>query len=135
MYHTCRHIMPMGRVCQSPAMRESAYCYFHARLHRYPYRRTPSKKEFKLPPLDSRKAIQTANGDVLNAMLAGRIDARRTTHMLHGLQVATTNFNRASETALLLPTVPGRSPTARQAIPQETTRPGTAHKSATPPSI
>jgi len=31
MFATCRHIMPSGLQCQSPAMRGSAFCYHHGR--------------------------------------------------------------------------------------------------------
>ena len=29
MYPECRHIMPDGAKCHSPAMRGMAYCYYH----------------------------------------------------------------------------------------------------------
>ena len=34
MYQICRHIMPNGFRCHSPALRGMPFYYFHARLHR-----------------------------------------------------------------------------------------------------
>ena len=33
MYFECRHIMPNGARCHSPALRATPYCYYHTRLH------------------------------------------------------------------------------------------------------
>ena len=33
MHYECRHIMPNGARCQSPALRGKVYCYFHFKLH------------------------------------------------------------------------------------------------------
>ena len=99
MYRTCRHTMPTGRACQSPAMRDSAFCYFHSRRPQYPYRRTPTKKEFKFSALDNDKSISNSISDVLNSLLASRIDARKAGRLLYGLQIAATTLDRASKRA------------------------------------
>jgi hypothetical protein len=96
MPRNCRHTMPTGRTCQSPAMRESAYCYFHSRLHRYPHYRSPTKKQLKLLALDSPKAIQTSLADVMNSILSGRIDPRRAGKVLYGIQIAAATLGRAA---------------------------------------
>jgi hypothetical protein len=33
MYPECRHVKPSGRLCNSPALSGSNWCYFHKRLH------------------------------------------------------------------------------------------------------
>lgn len=33
MYPECRHVKPSGRLCDSPALSGSNWCYFHRRLH------------------------------------------------------------------------------------------------------
>ena len=59
MYPECRHIMPNGAKCHSPAMRAMAYCYFHTPERRSAQGRA-QKKPLKLPALDDRAAIQIA---------------------------------------------------------------------------
>lgn len=88
LIRNCRHIMPTGANCQSPAMRDSAYCYYHARLHsHYPRPRKP-KNLPKLENLDSRRAIQVAITEVLNGLLARKIDPRQAGRALYGIQMA-----------------------------------------------
>ena len=83
----CRHQMPTGRKCHAPAMRHSAYCFHHDRLHRYPLRpRIPQRLETL--PVNTRQEIQTAITQVCNAMLSRQIEARRGGRLLYGLQVA-----------------------------------------------
>jgi hypothetical protein len=77
--------MPTGRTCQSPAMRTSAYCYYHARLQR---RTHVPRKQLQLPALDSPSAIRNGVTQVLNHMLAGKIDPRGAGRALHGIQMA-----------------------------------------------
>ena len=36
MFNLCRHIMPSGAKCHTPALRGKPYCYYHTRLHRFP---------------------------------------------------------------------------------------------------
>ena len=33
MYIECRHILPNGRKCHSPALRGKPFCFHHAKLH------------------------------------------------------------------------------------------------------
>jgi hypothetical protein len=95
MYRECRHRMPTGRHCQSPAMRPSAYCYYHDRLHRYPGRPGP-KKPLQLPRLDNRDALLTGLTDVMNAILARKVDTRQAGRLIHGMQVAASSLGKAS---------------------------------------
>ena len=41
-YDLCRHIKTNGVQCQSPALAESQWCYFHSRLHQAAGSRFPS---------------------------------------------------------------------------------------------
>ena len=94
MVRNCRHRMPTGATCHSPAMRESAWCYYHARLHQPQNRRGPAKSPVKLPVLDSKHALQTGLTDILNAMASGQLDPRRGGRILYGMQMAATALKR-----------------------------------------
>lgn len=43
MYSQCRHIMPTGRKCQSPVLRDEYFCYCHVRLRNLARASTPPK--------------------------------------------------------------------------------------------
>ncbi len=89
MFTECRHILPTGRKCKSPAMRNHAFCYFHSGVRRYPATRSSSRqKPFCLPSLENISSIQRALTDVLNALMQGRINRRWAGLCLHGIQVA-----------------------------------------------
>jgi hypothetical protein len=89
---TCNHVKPNGSCCQSPAIRDDEYCYFH-RLQRERTKRqlraARRQKPLELPHLEDLESIHLALGDVLNALVADRIDHRKAGLLLYGLQTAT----------------------------------------------
>ena len=97
MYQLCRHIKTNGKRCQSPALAESAYCYFHVRTHAMA---TPNFFKFddlQLPLLEDSASIQAAIFKITSAFLSSRIDARRTGLLLYAVQIASQNIDRDSE--------------------------------------
>ena len=55
MYSECRHIMPSGKKCHAAALRGTAYCYFHTRVHHYAKAKPePKNAPLKLPVLEDR---------------------------------------------------------------------------------
>jgi hypothetical protein len=89
MYSQCRHIMPTGRKCQSPALRDEYFCYYHIRLHNLARASTPPKDDpIKLPAPEDSTAVQLALAQVFNELGANRLDARRAGLFLYGLQIA-----------------------------------------------
>ena len=90
MYSECRHILPSGRKCKSPALKGKFYCYFH---HYLGMRRddgaSASREPLKLPSLEDARGVQTALTLVLSALANNRIDAKMATVYLNGLQLAT----------------------------------------------
>jgi hypothetical protein len=94
MYKECRHIMPSGSKCKSPALRESAFCYYHVNVRRSTGPRNVFD-DIKLPPLEDNCGVQIALSEVLGALVASRIDARRAGLLLYGLQIAA-QINRRS---------------------------------------
>jgi hypothetical protein len=89
MFAECRHIMPSGIKCKSPALRSTPYCYFHTHLYRS---RNPSasndKEPISLPSLEDSSGVQIALQQILGALGSSRIDPRRAGLYLRGLQLA-----------------------------------------------
>jgi hypothetical protein len=83
-----------GKFCGSPALADDLYCYYHRSTRertKRQLRHARQSKPLQLPLLEDRESIQTAIGDVLNAILADRIDARKAGLLLYGLQTAASN--------------------------------------------
>ena len=77
--------MPSGLHCQSPAMRGSSFCYFHARAqHPAP----PREARIEMPALLDSKGTQAVVHRTLEALAAGRISTRRAAVLLYGLQIS-----------------------------------------------
>jgi hypothetical protein len=84
----CRHRMPTGATCHAPAMRDSAYCYHHAPLHRSPRGHRRLKDSLRVARLDTGQLIVNGVGDIINAILADKIDSRNAGKLLYGMQIA-----------------------------------------------
>src|SRR5271168_5634394 len=99
MYNECRHIFTSGKKCQSPALKDQDFCYFHSNTRKRPARKDdayepyipPQDTAHNLPPLEDADAIQLAISDVVLALAANRIDPRRARILIYGLQVASQN--------------------------------------------
>jgi hypothetical protein len=93
MYEECRHIMPNGAHCHSPAMRGLAWCYFHVPGRRSSQNRSQARsRPLKLPPLVNRRAVQTALVQVLNAIGPRKISQKSAGQMLFGIRMALDNI-------------------------------------------
>jgi hypothetical protein len=99
-YPLCRHIKTSGRRCESPALTDAIYCFFHARLNERHsnYRHTAASRGYLIPgqhiqltTLEDRESIQVALSVVINALATGNLDSRRATALLYGLQLASSN--------------------------------------------
>ena len=100
-YRLCRHIKANRSKCKSPALRGQDFCYFHDRHHR---RHTgtrransssdaPANKPVPLDDIEDRDSVQIALSTVINALAMGRLDTRRATALLYGLQLATSHLH------------------------------------------
>jgi len=110
----CRHIKTNGRRCKSPSLGQTAFCYFHSRLHRRHRNLVENHRnlsesapnpaqtnlqstqitpeiELDLPPLEDAESIQIAISLVVAALARNRIDSRRAATILYALQLASTN--------------------------------------------
>src|SRR5258708_5835200 len=82
----CVHIKPDGVQCGSPALKNCAYCYAHARLAmRHPH-------NLSMPLLEDANSVQSAIMEVMRALLDGELDRRTAGLLLYGLQMASCNL-------------------------------------------
>lgn len=85
MFAACRHIKSDGIRCQSPAMRQSDFCYFHVKLHTST--RGAERRKLKFSAIEDTAAVRTAVVQTLNALIGKRIDAKQAGLALYGLQI------------------------------------------------
>ncbi len=89
MYTECRHIMPTGRRCHSPALRGMAYCYYHQKLHKTLNASKHAHKRLKISSIEDTKGVLLAISQVFEALGKARIDDRTAHVFMYGLQIAT----------------------------------------------
>ncbi len=97
MYQICRHIKTNGKRCHSPALRGSAYCYYHVRTQAMAAPNYIKFDDLKLPLLKDSASIQVAISKITAAFLSSRIDARRTGLLHYAVQIASQNIDRTSD--------------------------------------
>src|SRR5277367_4844248 len=127
MYNECRHIFTSGKKCQSPALHDQNFCYFHGNTRKRPARKDeayepyipPQDTAHNLPPLEDADAIQLALADVVLALAANRIDPRRAQIIIYGLQVASQNHRQRAAMA------------AKEPAPVQTVREAQQHEDGT----
>ena len=94
MVPECRHIKTSGGKCCSPALRGQSFCYFHARLKQ---RAVEPETALTLPNLEDRGAIQLALNEVVKAVAARKVNAKRAGILLYALQIASSNAKYKEE--------------------------------------
>ncbi len=127
MYHECRHIFTSGKKCQSPALKEQPFCYFHSNTRKQPRPANtpydpyidPKETTLDLPSLEDADAIQLALSDVILALAANRIDPRRARILIYGLQIASQNNRHRAAMA------------AKEETPEQTVRETHQHEDGT----
>ena len=87
-YKECRHIMPSGLHCKSPAMRGSAFCYFHGRAPRPARQVRPLETNIEIPTVIGSSGCALAVNQIMQALAANRISSRRAAILLQGVQMA-----------------------------------------------
>ena len=83
----CRHILPNGRKCHSPALRGKPFCFHHAKLH---FRNSAARKPRELAQLstDDLRGIRTALSEAITSLRSPLADTRRAGLLLYGLHLA-----------------------------------------------
>ena len=97
-YPTCDHLKEDGVYCDSPALHNHNFCYFHLnararRMQMAQARRRGESCRIQLPLLEDMHAVQSSLMQVLAALADDRIDPKRAGLMLYALQQASTNLN------------------------------------------
>ena len=88
MYSECRHIKTNGVRCHSPALSGHAYCFFHAKIRgNLKPEKAASSQPMQFPPLEDRRAVQIAVGQVIDAIASSRIDQRTASLLLYAIQI------------------------------------------------
>jgi hypothetical protein len=99
-YELCRHVKTNGLQCKAAALSGGLWCYFHHRLHQRhdAFRHTQATRGYLVPgqhieltALEDRESIQVALSVVINALATGKLDIKRATALLYGLQLASNN--------------------------------------------
>ena len=89
----CRHIMPSGRNCQSPAITGSVYCCHHGLQNTRSSRIRAGDQAFELPVIAEPSDIVGAINHILDALSSNRISSRRAAVLLNAVQMLQTNFD------------------------------------------
>jgi hypothetical protein len=99
-YDLCRHVKTNGIPCKAPSLTGGPWCYFHHRFHERhkTYRHTEATRGYLVPgqhieltALEDRESVQLALSCVINALATGRLETKRATALLYGLQLASNN--------------------------------------------
>ena len=91
MLKGCRHVMPNGLLCKSPALRDRSYCYFHQNLQAA-YRASRQKKKddqtIDFGSIEDAAGIQIALTEVADAFAKSRIDRKKAGVLVYALHLA-----------------------------------------------
>lgn len=100
MFIECRHILPNGCKCHSPALRGKPFCFHHAKLH---FRNSATRKPIELPQptIEDLNGIQTAVNKAISALTSPLIDTRRAGLLLYGLHLAANLSKRVSDQSVI----------------------------------
>lgn len=100
MFLECRHILPSGQKCKSPALRKRPFCYFHSHMRERSQAPLPRQgTPFVLPSLEDSRGILVAVMEILGAMGQGRLKRSEASTYLYGLQIAGQLVARIDQTA------------------------------------
>ena len=96
MFNECRHIMPSGAKCKSPALKDKAFCYYHWRDRSAGSKKGRPKKSLPRPSIEDPQGIQMALAQILGALGSSPINQKSAGLYLYGLQIAAQLAARAS---------------------------------------
>jgi hypothetical protein len=94
MYTICRHIKTNGLRCESPALRGSHFCYYHSKIHTVGAEPNLKYGPLQLPAPEDAAAIQLSVARINDAIINDRIDLKKATSLLYGIQIAAQFIDR-----------------------------------------
>jgi hypothetical protein len=89
----CTHIKVNGIRCDSPALRNEVFCYFHQRMIRG-VRTPPKSRLHPIANFEDAEAIQASLMEVVNALVRNHIDVPRARLVLRALSIAARNAGK-----------------------------------------
>lgn len=102
-YELCRFIRTTGKRCESPALRDQNWCFYHDRSYARHRANRSSGKPAKdaplpihLPAIDDAESIQLAVSLIIDAVARGLLEDRRAVTLLRGLGIAARNVAKIS---------------------------------------
>ncbi len=106
----CRHVFTDGHRCQSPALRQENFCYYHHTTRKPVPKQELAKRKSRratlhIPLPEDRSAIQHSIGQVLQLLGSNELDTKRAGLLLYGLQIASQNLPKPNPKAYPWPTV------------------------------
>ncbi len=90
----CSHIKVNGIRCESPALRNEVFCYFHQRMIRG-VRTPPKSRLHPMAMLENQESIQAALMEIVNALVRNHIDVPRARLILRALSIAARHAGKA----------------------------------------
>ncbi|MGB6028083.1 MAG: hypothetical protein WBG40_23055, partial [Candidatus Sulfotelmatobacter sp.] len=90
----CTHIKVNGIRCDSPALRNEVFCYFHQRMIRG-VRTPPKSRLHPIAMLENQESIQAALMEIVNALVRNQIDVARARLVLRALSIAARHAGKA----------------------------------------
>ena len=88
VYQKCRHIKPNGLRCDSPALKQAHFCYFHSKIHTVGAEPNLKYGPMLLPAPEGSAAVMLSIAKINDALLSGRIDTKRAGLLLYSMQIA-----------------------------------------------
>jgi hypothetical protein len=95
-YELCCHVKTNGLRCESPALTDEFWCFFHHRLltrHRNirAIKSESPQPNLQLPPLEDRESIQLALSLIFEAIATGVLAEKRAVVLLRVIAIASRN--------------------------------------------
>lgn len=97
MFQECRHILPSGYKCKSPALRGQSFCYYHNAARRLARISRTSAEPLIFPSIEDSSGVQIALNEVLRDLGAHRIDQKKAGVFFYGLQIAARLARKSDE--------------------------------------
>ena len=88
MYQACRHIKTNGLRCESPALKDSPFCYYHSKVHAVGAEPHLKYGPLQLPTPEDAAAIQLSVARINDAVINGRIDLKKAACLFSGIRIA-----------------------------------------------
>ena len=94
MYMQCRHIKTNGLPCESPALKDGRFCYYHSKVHTIGAEPNLKYGPLQLSVPEDPASVQLCIARINDAIVTGSIDLKKATSLFHGLRIAAQFIDR-----------------------------------------